>query len=70
MQKVKGLIKGSRLGVVAPASDVSEEAVRKGAAELMDLEALAGWSECGCDHRTAEGDFRTLHSSTRSSLGP
>jgi len=37
MQKVKGLKKGSRLGVVAPASDVSEEAVRKGAAELMAL---------------------------------
>lgn len=37
MQKVKALKKGSRLGVVAPASDVSEEAVRKGAAELMGL---------------------------------
>ena len=37
MQKVKGLKKGSRIGVVAPASDVSEEPVRKGAAELMAL---------------------------------
>ena len=37
MQKVRALRRGSRLGIVAPASDVAEEAVRKGAAELMQL---------------------------------
>ena len=37
MQKVKGLKEGSRLGLLAPASDVAEEAVRKGAAELEGL---------------------------------
>ncbi len=37
MQKVKALRPGSTLGVVAPASDVSEESVRQGATELERL---------------------------------
>ena len=37
MQRVKAVKRGSRLGVVAPASDVSEEAVHRGAAQLMSM---------------------------------
>jgi muramoyltetrapeptide carboxypeptidase len=37
MQKVKAIRKGSKLGVAAPASDVSEEAIRKGVAELQSI---------------------------------
>jgi muramoyltetrapeptide carboxypeptidase len=37
MQKVKALREGSKLGVVAPASDVSEDAIWKGVAELRSL---------------------------------